>query len=362
MTRIAAVHKVLAPYRHPQRAVTDMVEASVPGENRALLDRLHASARVRSRCTVLPLDAYQQLSGFGAANDAYVAAAEKMAAQALDGALESAGLPPDAVDLLVFVSTTGVAAPSIDARLAGALGLRTDVTRLPLFGLGCAAGAAGIGRLHDYLRGQPGHTAALVSVELCSLTFQRDDTSMANLVGSALFGDGAAALVARGQEAPDPWPATGAASGTGRGTPGPTVVASRSRFYPDTERAMGWDVKDSGFRIVLDPGIPDIVRTHLAADIDAFLAGEGLTRGDIGTWVCHPGGPKVLEAITSTLELPDGALDVTWDSLAEVGNLSSASVLHVLEDTRRRGPRPGTLGLLLALGPGFCAELVLLRW
>jgi alkylresorcinol/alkylpyrone synthase len=203
--------------------------------------------------------------------------------------------------------------------------------------------------VHDYLRGWPEHVAVLVCVELCSLTFQRDDPSPANVVGSALFGDGAAALVARG--------------GRNQVRPGgPTVVATRSRFYPGTERAMGWDVTSGGFRIVLDPGIPDIVSAHLAEDIDDFLADHDLTRSDIETWVCHPGGPKILDTITQTLGLPKDALDLSWNSLAEVGNLSSSSILHVLEDTRKRRPRDGAWGLMFALGPGFCAELVLLRW
>lgn len=353
MSRIAAVHKVLAHHRYPQREITDQVRSSLPEANQALLDRVHASAGVRFRHTVLPLDAYAELDGFGEANAVYLDAAQRMGSEAVGKALATAGLGPGAVDLIAFVSTTGLATPSVDARVTGALGLRPDVKRLPLFGLGCAAGAAGIARVHDYLRGWPAHTAVLLSVELCSLTFQRSDPSPANLVGSALFGDGAAALVARGRETPD---------GTGP-PPGPEVVASRSRFYPDTERAMGWDITDQGFRIVLDPGIPGIVRAHLADDIDTFLTGHGLSRQDIGAWVCHPGGPKVLHAIADTLKLPSGALDLTWNSLAEVGNLSSASVLHVLHDTQRRTrPAPGTWGLLLALGPGFCAELVLLRW
>jgi alkylresorcinol/alkylpyrone synthase len=350
MTRIAAVQKVLAPYRHQQHEITDLARASLPDADRALLERVHAAATVRARHTVLPLSAYADLSGLGGANDAFITAAVQLGAEAVDGALHTAGLPASAVDLLVFVSTTGLAAPSIDARLIDQLGLREDIKRLPVFGLGCAGGAAGIARIHDYLRGWPEHVAMLLSVELCSLTFQRDDPSPANLVGSALFGDGAAALVAQG---------TGHEA---RPTGGPTVVATRSRFYPSTERAMGWDVTDSGFRIVLDPSIPAIISTHLADDINGFLADHHLAKDDIGAWVCHPGGPKVLETIAAALDLPGKALDLTWRSLADVGNLSSSSVLHVLWDTHQRRPRAGTWGLLLALGPGFCAELVLLRW
>jgi alkylresorcinol/alkylpyrone synthase len=219
--------------------------------------------------------------------------------------------------------------------------------------LGCVAGAAGIARLHDYLAGHPGQVAVLVAVELCSLTVQRDDTSPANMVASSLFADGAAAVVARGA-------AVGAASDPRPGTV--TVVATRSRLYPDTERAMGWDVSGSGLRIVLDVGVPELVRQHLRGDVDGFLRDHGLSRDDIGWWVCHPGGPKVLEAMQEALELPADAAELTWDSLARVGNLSSVSVLHVLEDTLRdRTPEPGSWGMVMAMGPGFCAELVLVR-
>ncbi|HZX06268.1 type III polyketide synthase, partial [Kribbella sp.] len=250
------------------------------------------------------------------------------------------------VDVLMFTTVTGVAAPSIDARVALRLGLREDVKRLPLFGLGCVGGAAGIARLHDYLTAWPSHVAVLLSVELCSLTLQRDDASLPNLVGGALFGDGAAAVVLTGSEHPS--------------ASGPSVVATRSRLYPDSERVMGWDVGAGGFRIVLGADVPEVVRTYLGSDVRGFLSSYGLGVADIGTWVSHPGGPKVLEAVSETLELPPGALELTWRSLDAVGNLSSSSVLHVLGDTMRL--RPSGPGVLLAMGPGFCSELVLMEW
>lgn len=318
------------------------------GADRRVLDRLHRSARVNARHTALRLDQYEDLKDFGAVNDAFIAGAVPLGAEAVGAALDAAELSPRDVDLLMFTSVTGIAAPSVDARLVGRLGLRPDVKRVPVFGLGCVAGAAGVARLHDYLLGRPGDVAVLLSVELCSLTFQRDDVSSANLVATALFGDGAAAVVACGAR---------------RRATGPVVVDTRSQLYPDTQQAMGWDITGSGFRIVLDASVPDLVRENLAGDVDGFLADNGLTRKDITAWVCHPGGPKVLEAVEEVLELPAEALDMTWRSLAAVGNLSSSSVLHVLRDTLVERPPPsGTFGLLLAMGPGFCSELVLLRW
>ena len=365
MTRIAAVHGVLAPHRHPQPEITDMVARTClpEGADRRVLERLHRSARVRHRNVVLPLEEYPRLRGLGAANEVFVRAACAMGGEAVRGALKTAGLRPEDVDLLMFTSVTGVAAPSVDARLVGRIGLRPDVKRVPIFGLGCVAGAAGIARLHDYLRGWPDQVAVLLSVELCSLTFQRDDDSMANMVASGLFGDGAAAVVAVGPEHPAHQTASARDTSGPTSVPGPTVVATRSRMYPDTARVMGWDVRDTGFQVVLDATVPDVVRRYLAEDVHGFLSEHGLKPQDITAWVCHPGGPKVLEAVSESLALPEGALDVTWRSLEDIGNLSSSSVLHVLRDTlAERRPPPGTPGLLLAMGPGFCSELVLLTW
>ncbi|MDF5753767.1 3-oxoacyl-[acyl-carrier-protein] synthase III C-terminal domain-containing protein [Spongiactinospora sp. TRM90649] len=353
MPRVAAVRGALPANRYPQHEITEaFAEVCLPlGADRRLLRRLHTGARVGHRHLALPLEDYAKIDGFGRANSVFIDTALELGAEAVQAALEAAGITPRDVDMIMFTSVTGIAAPSVDARLAGLLGMRPDVKRVPVFGLGCVAGAAGLGRLYDYLRGWPDHVAVLLSVELCSLTLQREDASMANLVAGALFGDGAAAVVVRGDQAP------------GHDT-GPRIVASRARLYPGSDRVMGWDVTDSGFRVVLDAGVPDVVRAYLADDVNAFLAEHGLTPADVTAWVCHPGGPRVLEAVTESLRLPPGALDVTWRSLADVGNLSSASVLHVLRDTLdlRPPPPPGSPGLLIAMGPGFCAELVLLRW
>jgi alkylresorcinol/alkylpyrone synthase len=315
-----------------------------------LLRRFHANAGVRQRHLTLPIEAYADLRDFGRSNDLFIEAAVRLGSQAVVDALKAVDPTPADVDLIVSTTVTGLAVPSLEARIAATIGLRPDVKRLPLVGLGCVAGAAGVARLHDYLAGHPDDVAVLVSAELCSLTVQHDDVSVPNLVASGLFGDGAAAVVAVGSRR-DP-------AGAGQ----VTVLGSRSRLYPDSERTMGWDVTSSGLRIVLDANVPDLVRRYVGGDVDAFLADAGLTRGDIEWWVCHPGGPKVLEAIEDTLDLPRAAVEMTWDSLERIGNLSSASVLHVFEDTLRdRPPRPGSYGMLLAMGPGFCSELVLLR-
>jgi alkylresorcinol/alkylpyrone synthase len=350
MTTLAGVHAVLPPHRYAQAELTAAFTQVClgPDGNQALLARLHEHARVSSRHLVLPLEQYATIPGFRESNDLFITHAVQLGAEALNGALQRAGIGADEVDVVISTTITGIAVPSIEARIAQIVGLRPDVKRVPLFGLGCVAGAAGIARLHDYLVGHPDEVGALLSVELCSLTVQRDDRSVANLVASGLFGDGAAAVVAVGANRPER---------------GPRVLDSRSHLYPDSQRTMGWDVGGSGLKIVLDAQVPAIVRQYLGHDVRSFLAAHSLQVEDIGAWVSHPGGPKVIEAIEDELGLPGDPLELTWRSLDLIGNLSSSSVLHVLRDTLdKRSLAPGTPGMLMAMGPGFCSELVLLEW
>jgi alkylresorcinol/alkylpyrone synthase len=321
--------------------------------------RFALSSGVEFRNTALPLSRYSQLSGFTEANDAYIEIALDLAEQAFLAALDQAKVKPSEVDIVFSTTVTGLAVPTLEARLAARVGLRQDVKRVPLFGLGCVAGAAGTARMHDYLRAYPDQVAALLAVELCSLTIQRKDNSVANLVAASLFGDGAAAVIAKGAAR-----AAGdmQAAGDNQISAAPRVLATRSRIYPDTEEVMGWRIGSDGFRIVLSVDVATVTEKYLGEDVRGFLADHGLTPEDVTTWVCHPGGPRVIEAVENVLDLPGDALDHTRNSLRSNGNLSSVSVLDVLRANMAAPPPAGSMGLMIAMGPAFCSELVLLAW
>lgn len=353
MARIAAIAPVLPEHVHAQSEITATIGPLLSSDPRrqATIERIHAATGIQTRHLALPLDRYADLTTFTAANDAFIREGTALAAEACRRALDAACLRPEDVDYLLVTTITGLATPSLDVLLVESLGLRPDVKRVPVFGLGCAAGAAGIARVRDHLQGHPQDVALLVSVELCSLTLQQGDDSMANIVSSGLFGDGAAAVVMLGSDRVED------------GTGGVDVVDSRSDLVPGTTDALGWDIGASGFRIVLGASLPDLVEQNLGREVADLLAAHGLKVADVGTWVAHTGGPRILRAAASALELPDEAFAASWRSLARVGNLSSSGVLHVLADELATGGQiPGSAGVLFAIGPGVCTETVLLRW
>jgi alkylresorcinol/alkylpyrone synthase len=366
---IASVGTAFPPYQFTQAEVSQTLVARWADKlpEPRLLTRLHANCGVDTRYFVLPLDEYPKLVGFKQTNDHWIEAAVTLGETAITRALAPLGLTAADISAIFFASVTGIASPTIDARLINRMPFPTHVKRTPIFGLGCVAGAAGIARASDYLRAFPKQFALLLSVELCSLTWQDDDQSIANLISTGLFGDGCAAVVLAGSEAVIPTQKL--SSFAEGGEPAfvplamPKILATRSTFYRHTEYVMGWDIRDTGFRIVLSPDVPKVVLENLKGDVDSFLAEQNLTLADIGSWIFHSGGPKVLEATESALALPPDALALSWKSLREVGNLSAASVLCVLEDTIKNHPgKPGTYSILAAMGPAFCLELVLLQW
>jgi alkylresorcinol/alkylpyrone synthase len=371
-SHVAATSTALPDHHYSQSELAALAAQVIGGGARsgertaALVSRFFSRVGVGSRRLALPLERYVSLGGLEARSAAWLEVATELGERAIARVLDEAGLSASDIDLLVTTTVTGIAVPSLDARLMNRLPFRASTTRMPLFGLGCLGGAAGLARAADYLRAYPERAAILLSVELCSLTFQAGDASIENLVSTGLFGDGAAAVLLVGPEHRRAL-ATGSQGEAGSRAPNgactPEIVASRSVFFPNTERVMGWDIVDTGFKVVLSADVPRIVRENVPPALDGFLAEHGLSLGDVGSWVVHPGGPKVIDALEETLGLPPDALALTRDGLSRFGNLSSASVLFLLDEHRRTRPRgAGEHGILMAMGPAFCAEIVLFRW
>jgi alkylresorcinol/alkylpyrone synthase len=348
--KIAGVATAFPSHHYQQKQITDALVDHWGDRLEApeLLRRFHCRAGVDVRHLAFSLEQYGQFQTWGQSNRAWLRVSEDLGTKAIDAVLERTGLMRRDIDALYTVSVTGIASPSLDARLANTMGLRSDIKRTPIFGLGCVGGAVGLVRAADYLRAFPDQVVVLLSVEICSLTIQLDDLSVANLIASGLFADGAVAALLAG----------GATAGEG-----PEIIYTKSIFYPETEDMMGWDISEKGFRMILSPKLPELIRSRFAADVDSFLNEQGFNREDIGSWVIHPGGPKILKAVEASLGLCNGELAASWECLSHCGNLSSGSVLKVLEEViALRRPQPGTIGVIAAMGPGFCAELLLVRW
>ena len=319
--------------------------------NSERIRKFHERVLVSGRHLALPMERYEKLSGLQECNDAYLEVATKIATEITREALHKVDLEASEINQITSTTVTGIAVPSLDARLMNTLHFGDNVVRMPLFGLGCLGGAAGLARVADYLRGQKNHVSLLIAIELCSLTLQREDFSIANIISSGLFGDGGGAVIVVGEDHP-------LAKNEGF-----EIVANRSYFFRDTERLMGWDVIDSGFQVVLSPDVPLIAKSKLPGAVDELLFLYEIDRSKIKAWIAHPGGPKVISGIIEGLEIDESELAITRDSLAKVGNVSSASVLFILDETiRSKQFAIGDYALLFAMGPGFSAELVLLRW
>ena len=353
MPQILAVAPVLPEHAVTQQQITTELADGMTDDAaaRAVMQRIHSASGIDTRHLALPLAEYRGIAGFTATNALFAQLALPLAERAVLAALAEAGLTVADVDHLFFTTVTGLGAPSLDAQLATSLGFRSDLRRVPSFGLGCVAGAAGLARVADYLAGHPTGVALLVSVELCSLTLQWNDHSMANVVGTGIFGDGAAAVVMVGDAHP---------LAVDSAEPRARIIGSRSALYPESSEMIGWRIGESGFRLMLAAGVPALIDGHFAAAVDELLAEAGWSRADVDDWIAHPGGPRVLESFSAALDLAPAALATSWAVLARAGNMSSAAVLHVLAEG---GARPtGTRGVLFALGPGVTAEIVLLEW
>ncbi len=354
MPRIAAVATRVPPYRMTQ-AEARRFAAQHFGAHREDLDRLlpvFDHAGIASRYFCMGREWFTVPKSFAEKNALYIEWSTRLGAEVVRACIDEAGFSLTDIDHLVFVSTTGLATPSVDARLMNLLDLRPDVTRTPVWGLGCAGGAAGLALANRLAKAEPQARVMLVAVELCGLTFQHDDYSKANLVATALFADGAAGALVVGDDVPI------RANG-----PTPAIVDARSTTWPDSLDVMGWSFDAVGMQVVFSRAIPQIVREKVRSNTESFLARNSLPLTPLPHLIAHPGGIKVIAAYEESLRLGNGAMQHARAVLRDYGNMSSPTVLFVLKRFLDNGEaRPGDHALLTALGPGFSAENVLLRF
>ena len=351
---LAAIATALPPHvveQHEARAfAASLFGAAFDAEAGRLLTVFDHAGIVR-RHIARPLAWYGEKRSFAEANAAWLECGLSLAERAVTDALGRAGLGAADVDHVVFVSSTGLATPSLEAHLASRLPFRTDVKRTPVWGLGCAGGAAGLGRARDFALADPTARVLLICLELCTLTFQHGDRTRRNWVAASLFADGCAAALVCGADAPAP----------GGGTT-LELLASHSTLWPDTLDVMGWEVDGDGLHVVFSRDIPSLVRARVRPDLEAFLAANGLDLARLDHLLAHPGGPRVMAAYADALGLPPAALRHSRDVLESCGNMSSPTCLFVVERALAAGDvAPGQHAVVAALGPGFASELVLLR-
>lgn len=328
-----------------------MFEASVPNIERYLPIFEHSEIDTRHFCA--PLEWFLHPHSVEEKHALFVQSAADLAEQAVRSCLGQAGVEPGDIDHIFMVTTTGTVTPSLDAYLFNRLSFSPHMKRTPIWGLGCAGGAAGLSRASEYVKAFPKQKALLVSVELCSLTFIRNDTSKSNIVATSLFADGAAAALVAGEEC--------GAIEAGR-RPMPRIVATQSTIWTDSLDVMGWDVTNDGLKVVFSRDIPSIIAQHMRPNVEELTESVGWPPESIGHYALHPGGAKVLTAYEEALRLPAGRLDASRRILKDYGNMSSCTVLFVLERILRGGAEPGSCGLAGALGPGFSSELLLLQF
>lgn len=319
-------------------------------EQAAFIEQFMDSTTVQKRHFTLPIEHYQDLGDMGKRNKIWKDEALHLQKENIKKILAETKIDIADIGLIASATTTGLAVPSLEALIMNHFPFSSDTKRLPLFGLGCLAGVAGINRVNDYLEGYPSSAAILMVTELCSLTFQFEDKRIANIIGASLFGDGSGAVLLVGKDHPMAKLANF------------EILATGSTFYPNTERLMGWDIIKDGFQINLSTDIPALVREHVGKNIDDFLRKNKMARDGVNYYIAHPGGPKVLDALCETMGLNKDKLSLSWESLSNYGNTSAASVINVLEQTiRTNNITSNSLGIMMAMGPAFSLELNLVR-
>lgn len=358
MPKILSVSTILPPYEVKQQEAVELTR-SLFSEKYKDIERLlkvFQNGDIEKRDVCMPLEWYGKEHDFEERNELYIKNAVSLGVDAVQSCLTKSSLLETAVDYeqidaIIFVSSTGISTPSIEARIMNKLPFRDDVKRIPLWGLGCAGGAAGVSRAYEYCLAFPKENVLVLSIELCSLTFQKDDYSKSNLVGVSLFSDGAACALVSGDQ-----------SEIAVNVPVPSIIGTTSKLMPDSEDVMGWDVKNSGLYVVFSKSIPAIITDWLGPFVHEFLSSYGLSKDDISHFVAHPGGKKVLTAYEKALGFESSMTDISRDVLRNHGNMSSPTVLYVLKRFMESKPQSGEYGIMAALGPGFCGELLLLKW
>lgn len=340
-----------APHHVDQIEIVGVVR-DLFGEHYQDIERLlkvFGNGQIEGRYFAAPLHWFEKERGLQEKNRLYIEESVRMGSKAVQKCLEAAGVDKGEIDAFIFVSSSGMSTPTIDARIMNELKMPSHIKRIPLWGLGCAGGAAGISRAHDYCKAYPEAKVLVLCIELCSLTFQRSDTTKSNLIGTSLFADGAACVLVTGRQVPSE-------------DAGFLIKDTQSTLMADSEDVMGWDVKDEGLHVVFSRDIPKIIEEWLKPNVDLFLAKLGKQSSDIKHFIAHPGGKKVLRAYEKSLSLDKGKTDISRNVLAHHGNMSSPTVLYVLKDFMEKGPKQGEEGLLTALGPGFSSEMLWLEW
>lgn len=361
MPQIASISSFEPPYTLKQDVTTEFAR-ELFSESFHDIERLlnaFSNGQIDERQFAMPLEWFRVEHSLKEKNDLYIELATKYSARAIELCLANSFFLNEEVDVktidaIILVSSSGMATPSIDARLMNILSFSPYTKRIPLWGLGCAGGASGVTRGFEYCKAYPKANVLVVCVELCSLTFQRNDLTKSNLIGTSLFADGVACVLITGDHSPIREITTQMLQ--------PTIVATQSTLMPNSEDVMGWDIKDSGLHVVFSRDIPNIIKNWLRPNVDEFLQSHNLMINDLTEFIAHPGGKKVIDAYIETLEIDPQMTNESQRILQKHGNMSSPTVLYVLEEIMKKEHFEGDYGLMAALGPGFSSELVLLQW
>ena len=358
MPRILSVSTVLPPHEVKQAEAVELTRSLFSRKFKDIerLLNVFQNGDIEKRDVCMPLEWYGQEHDFKERNDLYIHHAIDFGVKAVQACLQQSEtlaetVAPSEIDVIFFISSTGIATPSIEARIMNRLPFRDDVKRVPIWGLGCAGGASGVSRAFEYCKAFPKANVLVLSIELCSLTFQKDDYSKSNLVGVSLFSDGVACALIAGDQ-----------SEIAINVPVPSIIGTTSKWMPDSEDVMGWDIKNNGLYVIFSKSIPSIITNWLGPFVHEFLGSHNLSKDDITHFVAHPGGKKVLTAYEDALGFDNSKTAISREVLRNHGNMSSPTVFYVLKQFMESGPSPDEYGLMAALGPGFCGELLLLRW